>query len=77
MSIIKRTFGCDWPGCNQQIELGAAVRSMREFRWASSNHSDHRIGRHLCPAHRRKTWEELSDAIVSEAMSIASAGGLG
>ncbi len=62
--IASLTIACDWPGCPEQLTYDfRLLQPDPKHGWKTEPNAD-AFACHLCPAHKRKGWEEVKAAKV-------------
>jgi hypothetical protein len=57
--IIELTIKCDWPGCSATITLPCRHDAANDKAWKEESHSLYAM--HLCPNHRRRSWQAVRE----------------
>ncbi len=60
--IERITIRCDWPGCRERLTFDFATLRPQSPGWKTETDGVYSL--HLCPAHNRKTWHAVKDAIA-------------
>ena len=60
--IASLTLACDWPGCRERLTYDfRLLQPDPKHGWKTEPNMD-AYACHLCPAHKRKSWEEVKAA---------------
>ena len=55
--LTHLTVRCDWPGCTAVVTVEHLAQSIHKAGWKVESEGNYSM--HLCPAHKRKSWDAL------------------